>query len=83
MPQLPAVLVLLTAGCGVALAGSGSWHVGAVVLAVALLLAAGLRLSMPTRTAGWLVVRSRGFDAAFLLTLGAALVVLAGTVPTG
>ncbi len=83
MLQLPAVLVLAVAAVGVIVAASGAWHLGAVVLAVALLLAAGIRLTVTTRTAGWLVVRGRVFDAVVLITLGAALVVLSGTVPTG
>jgi hypothetical protein len=40
-------------------------------------------LSLRERQAGFLVVRSRGFDAAVLLVLGFALVALANTIPEG
>lgn len=81
LPQLPAALVLAVAGVGLLMAALGHWRTGSFVFALALLLAAGLRLTLPTSRAGWLVVRSRAFDAAFLLTLGFALIVLANTIP--
>jgi hypothetical protein len=40
-----------------------------------------LRLVLPVRRSGLLVVRSRRIDVAVLLFLGAALVVLAASVP--
>lgn len=57
------------------------WRGGALVLALAPLLAAGLRLTLPSRQAGWLVVRTRGVDAACLLVLGFGLALLANTIP--
>ena len=57
------------------------WQPGVLLIGLALLLAAGLRLSLPVRQAGWLVVRSRSLDAAVLLGLGFSLVVLATTIP--
>ena len=57
------------------------WQVGAFAIGLALLLAAGLRLALPVRTAGWLAVRTRGLDAAMLLALGFAVVALANTIP--
>lgn len=83
LPQLPAAVVLFLAALGLGLAALDRWRTGSMVVAVALLLAAGLRLTLPTSRAGWLVVRSRAFDAAFLLTLGFGLVVLANTIPVG
>lgn len=81
MTQLPALAVLAVAGLGLLLAAVVDWQLGAFVFGVALLGAAGLRLTLPTRTAGWLAVRTRGLDAAMLLALGFAVVVLANTIP--
>lgn len=79
--QLPALAVLLLAGVGLLVVTTVDAQSGLVVLGASLLLAAGLRLSLPPRRAGWLVVRSRGLDASLLLVLGAAVVLLAGTIP--
>ena len=81
MRQLPTCAVLATAAVGLVLAVAVGWQPGVVVVGLAVLLAAGLRLSLPARQAGWLVVRSRGLDAAVLLGLGFSLVVLATTIP--
>jgi hypothetical protein len=79
--QLPSVLVLAVVACGLVLAATAGWQLGTRVLGLAFLLAAGLRLSLPARTAGWLVVRTRGLDGAVLLVLGFAVVALAETIP--
>ena len=79
--QLPSVLVLAVVAAGLVLAGAVGWQLGTRVLGLSFLLAAGLRLSLPARSAGWLVVRTRGLDAAVLLVLGAAMVTLAETIP--
>ena len=81
MRQLPAIAVLAVAAAGLVLAALVDWQPGAVVLGLALLLAAGLRLTLPIRQAGWLVVRTRGLDAAVLLLLGFSLVLLATSIP--
>jgi len=81
MTQLPALAVLATAGLGLVLAAALDWQVGAFVLGLALLLGAALRLTLPARAAGWLAVRTRGVDAALLLALGFAMVLLANTIP--
>ena len=81
MTQLPALAVLAVAALGLVLAAVVDWQLGAFVFGVALLGAAGLRLTLPTRSAGWLAVRTRGLDAATLLALGFAVVVLANTIP--
>ena len=81
MTQLPALSVLGLAGLGLLLAVALDWQVGAFVIGLALLIAAGLRLTLPPRTAGWLAVRTRGLDAALLLALGFAVVLLANTIP--
>jgi len=79
--QLPSVLVLAVVATGLVLASTVGWQTGTRVLGLAFLLAAGLRLSLPARSAGWLVVRTRGLDAAVLLVLGFAMVALAETIP--
>ncbi len=79
--ELPSYAVLAVVGGGLLLAGTGHWRTGAGVLALALLLAAGLRLSLSPRRAGWLVVRSRAFDAALLLVLGFSVLGLALVIP--
>ena len=81
MTQLPAVAVLAVAASGLLLAAVLDWEVGAFVLGLSLLLAAGLRLALPARAAGWLAVRTRGLDAAVLLGRGFAIVALATTIP--
>jgi len=79
--QLPSALVLGVVVTGLVLAATVGWQVGTRVLGLAFLLAAGLRLSLPPRAAGWLVVRTRGLDGAVLLALGFAMVALAETIP--
>ncbi len=57
------------------------WRVGSGLMGVALCVGAVLRLTLPSRQAGLLVVRSRGNDAAVLLVLGFGLVLLATSIP--
>ncbi len=52
-----------------------------VLVGLGLLLAACLRLTLPAARAGWLAVRTRPLDAALLVLLGAAALVLAQTIP--
>ena len=81
MTQLPALAVLAVAALGLLLVAVLDWQVGAFVFGLALLVGAGLRLALPPRAAGWLAVRTRGIDAAVLLGLGFAVVLLANTIP--
>lgn len=81
MTQLPALTVLAVTAVGLVLAATLDWQLGAFVLGLGLLGGAGLRLTLPARTAGWLAVRTRGLDAAVLLGLGFAVVALANTIP--
>jgi hypothetical protein len=81
MRQLPALAVLLVGSLGLLLVVVVDWQLGALVLGLALLGAGGLRLMLPTRAAGWLAVRTRTLDAALLLGLGFAVIVLANTIP--
>lgn len=66
---------------GVVLVAMGHWRRGPVVMAAALGLAALLRLVLPARTAGLLVVRRRWVDVVAMLALGAAIATLAMVVP--
>lgn len=79
--QLPALVVLAVTAVGLLLVATVDARPGILVVGFALLLAAGLRLTLPTRQAGWLVVRTRGLDASVLLMLGFALVLLVNTIP--
>lgn len=81
VPQAPTWGVLALVATGLLLAGRGHWRLGSGVLAGALLLAAVLRLSLSPRAAGWLVVRSRAFDATLLVLLGLGVGMLAVTIP--
>ncbi len=79
--QLPALVVLAITALGLVLAVTVDAQPGLVVVGLALLLAAGLRLTLPPRKAGWLVVRTRGLDATYLIGLGVAVVLLANAIP--
>lgn len=79
--QLPSLLVLAVVAAGLVLAVRIGWQPGTRVLGLAFLLAAVLRSTLPARTAGWLVVRTRGLDVAVLVALGSAVVALAETIP--
>ena len=82
LADVPLVAVLLVVAVG--LFGVGvlhAWRTGSAVIGLGLLLGALLRLTLPTRQAGLLAVRSRGIDAAVLLTLGFGLVALAASIP--
>ena len=81
--ELPTVAALVAVAAGLGLTALRHWRSGVELVGLGVLLAAGLRLALPARQAGLLVVRSRGFDAAVLLTLGFGLVVLASIIPTG
>ncbi len=79
--QLPSLVVLALVAAGLVVLAVVDARPGILVVGLALLLAAGLRLTLPARSAGWLAVRTRGLDAALLLVLGFAVVVLANTIP--
>jgi hypothetical protein len=79
--QWPIAVVLLGVVIALGLVGFDYFRRGAVVLAGSVLLAAFLRLLLPDREAGLLVVRSRRVDVAVLGTLGVLLAVFAFWVP--
>ena len=67
------VAAVLAAGLALTVA---DWRWGTRLVAGALLLAGVVRLALPPRTAGALVVRGRGLDTAVLLALGVGVLLL-------
>ena len=82
LKQAPTAVVLAVLVIGLVAVTAHAWRHGSQIVGVALLLAAGLRVALPARQAGLLVVRSRAFDVTVLLTLGLGLVGLATSIPT-
>jgi hypothetical protein len=81
--ELPLAAVVFVVAIGLVLTTVfDRWRLGTGVVGLGLCLGAALRLTLPARQAGLLVVRSRAVDAAVLLVMGFALVVLANTIPT-
>jgi hypothetical protein len=78
--RVPSLAVLAVVAAGLLVAAVDG-RLGGLVVGLGLLLAAGLRLALPRPHAGWLAVRTRSLDAALLLAVGFALVVLATSVP--
>jgi hypothetical protein len=76
--QIPflTVLGLLGVAAVLLLAGTGHWRRGSAVIALAFLLAGGMRLGLSHRRAGLLAVRARWMDASCYLVLGVAVLVL-------
>lgn len=79
--EAPTVLVLLLAAAGLLAVWMHYWRKGLYLVGLALLVGALLRLLLPTRRAGLLVVRGRRTDIAVLTALGTAVLVLARVVP--
>lgn len=77
----PLLLAIVVALGGVVLIALGDWRRGPFVIAIALGLAAVLRLVLPDRIAGLLVVRRRWIDVVGMVLLGGAIAVLALVVP--
>lgn len=73
--------VLALFGLGIVIVSFDRWRKGLFVVAIALLCGGFLRLVLPARRAGVLVVRSRITDVVTLATLGAAVLLLAAVVP--
>ena len=74
--QLPLLAAILVVGAGLVLVTFGAWRSGLVVVGLALVGAALLRLLLPLRRVGLLAVRSRSFDVLVLAGAGLALTVL-------
>ena len=63
-------MILAVCCAGIAVVAAGNWRLGVRVLAVGLMVAAGLRLILPARDAGMLAVRHRAIDVTVLGALG-------------
>jgi hypothetical protein len=73
--------VLLAVVVGLALVGQDHWRRGLLLAGAGLLAGAVIRLVLPARVAGLLVVRGRIFDSVVLAALGTAVIVLTSSVP--
>ena len=79
--QLPLTAVLLVVAAGLATVALGNWRRGLVLLALALIGTALLRLLLPVRRTGFLAVRSRTTDVVLTGVAGLVLLVTALTIP--
>jgi hypothetical protein len=75
--QLPLLAVLVTVGVGLLLVSFDHWRRGLVVVGLALVGAALLRLLLPVRRVGFLAVRSRPVDVVLMAGTGLVLTVIA------
>ncbi|MGI8416349.1 MAG: DUF3017 domain-containing protein [Nakamurella sp.] len=70
-------VVLMIAAVGLLLVAVSHWRVGVAVLGLSALVGGAARLVLPDAALGVLAVRSRVFDTAFMLALGASFEALA------
>ena len=78
--QWPILLVGLIFVAAFVLVAGGYWRRGALVMAIGVGVAAGLRLMLTEDRAGLLAVRSRGIDFATTATVSAAMLYIAWTI---
>jgi hypothetical protein len=79
--QLPLLAVLVAVAIGLLLVTFDHWRRGIVVIGLALIGAAVLRLLLPVRRVGFLAVRSRSVDVVLLAGTGLLLTVIVLTLP--
>ena len=79
--QLPLLAVLVVVGVGLVVVAFDHWRKGVVIMGVALIGAALLRLLLPVRRVGFLAVRSRPVDVVLLAVTGLAITVIVLTIP--
>ena len=79
--QLPLLAVLVAVALGLVLVTFDHWRRGIVVIGLALIGAAVLRLLLPVRRVGFLAVRSRSVDVVLLAGTGLVLTVIVLTLP--
>jgi hypothetical protein len=77
------VAVLAVAAVGLLRIATAHWREGSVLLGGALLLAAVLRVVLPSDRAGLLAIRSKALDVLGYVGLGLAVVLLAVTITRG
>ena len=81
--QLPLLAVLVAVAVGLLAVTIDRWRLGLVIVGVALVGGALLRLLLPVRRVGFLAVRSRTTDVVLLAGTGIVLTVTALTIPAG
>ena len=79
--QLPLLAVLVAVAVGLGMVAVEHWRRGLLVVGLALVGAAVLRLVLPVRRAGFLAVRSRPVDVVLMAGTGIAVAVLSVVVP--
>ena len=79
--QLPLLAVLVVVAIGLLLVTIDHWRLGLVVVGMALVGGAVLRLLLPVRRVGFLAVRSRPVDVVLLTVAGCALTIIALAIP--
>ncbi|CAA9214374.1 MAG: hypothetical protein AVDCRST_MAG57-251 [uncultured Blastococcus sp.] len=79
--QAPLLAVLVAVAVGLLLVTFDHWRRGLVLIGLALMAAALMRLLLPVRRVGFLAVRGRPVDVALLAGAGVALTVIALTIP--
>ena len=79
--QLPLLAVLVVVGIGLLVVTFDHWRRGLVVVGLALIGAALLRLLLPLRRVGFLAVRSRPVDVVLLAAAGVALTAISLAIP--
>ena len=80
--QLPLLVVIVAVGVGLLMVTLEHWRIGLVVIGLALVGGAVLRLLLPVRRLGFLAVRSRPVDVLLLAGCGLALAVIALAIPS-
>lgn len=79
--QLPLLAVLVVVGIGLLLVTVEHWRKGLIVMGLALVGAALLRLFLPERGVGFLAVRSRPVDVVLMAAAGLALTIVSVAIP--
>lgn len=78
--QWPILVVGLFLVAAFALVAAGFWRRGALVMAVGVAAASGLRLTLPDERAGLLAVRGRTVDVVTTASVSAAMLYIAWTI---
>lgn len=81
--ESPMLAVLAVAAVGLLRVATANWREGSVLLGTALLLAALLRVVLPTDRAGLLAIRGWAVDVLSYSGLGVVVVLLAVTITRG
>ena len=81
--QLPLLAVLVAVGVGLLLVTFDHWRKGLIVVGLALVGGALLRLLLPERRVGFLAVRSRPIDVALMAGTGLLLTAIAVAIVGG